>query len=885
MNPAARDIAHRLSLRAPQRESLELLAGICAEMRLEKGQDLGEALAVVQRFAPTVEDFEREFPSLCFALATGVGKTRLMGAFIAYLARAHRIRHFMVLAPNLTIYGKLIADFTPGSPKYVFGGITELAIRPPVLITGDDYERGHGVRDEVWKERSLFPGALDDIHINIFNISKINSEARGGKEPRIKRLSEYIGESYFDYLAGLPDLVMLMDESHRYRASAGLRAINELRPVLGLELTATPEVERAGRSEAFRNVAYAYVLANALRDGFVKEPAVATRADFDPSAHSDEALERIKLEDGVRLHELTKAELEVYAREHGAPLVKPFLLVIAKDTAHAEDLASRIESDDFFDGAYRGRLLTVHSKKTGEEQDEVVAQLLTVEDPSNPVEIVIHVNMLKEGWDVTNLYTIVPLRAMGPRSYVEQSLGRGLRLPFGKRTGVDPIDRLTIVAHDRFQEIVDHAKDPDSVIKRGIQLGKDVPTGRPKARVVEPNVVTRATDRSEAERAIAQVTVDVVRTLTHSSVGKQLGLDRPAALQRPEVQRVIRERVERKLAETSGGQLELYPTVVDPVASVVAETTAQLAKLTLGVPRIVVQPKGETARFRDFDLPDLALRLQPLAESIVRQGLSDGRREEIAAGDRGSAEPLLENYIVRHLVDHDAVAYDDHAELLYKLSGQAIEQLRRYLAEDQIEAVLRSHGEHLAGLILDRLLAHFEVEAEAFEVEVTSGFVVPSARGFTDYGVPAVDYRNAATGELRRTSFIGFTKNLFAEARFKSDPERRLAVLIEGDSTVRAWFQPSAKDLNIFHDAESRYEPDFIVETGDRKLLIEVKASVEMAAREVESKQRAAVVWCERATTWELANGGKPWTYVLVADSAIADNTSLGALVARFGVR
>ena len=56
---------------------------------------------------------------------------------------------------------------------------------------------------------------------------------RGGKSPRIKRLSEYIGQSYFDYLAGLDDLVLLMDESHRYRASAGVRAINELKPILG----------------------------------------------------------------------------------------------------------------------------------------------------------------------------------------------------------------------------------------------------------------------------------------------------------------------------------------------------------------------------------------------------------------------------------------------------------------------------------------------------------------------------------------------------------------------------------------------------------------------------------------------------------------------------
>ncbi len=57
-----------------------------------------------------------------------------------------------------------------------------------------------------------------NVRINIFNISKINSEVRGGKEPRIKRMREVLGDSYFNYLANLPDLVLLMDESHRYRA-------------------------------------------------------------------------------------------------------------------------------------------------------------------------------------------------------------------------------------------------------------------------------------------------------------------------------------------------------------------------------------------------------------------------------------------------------------------------------------------------------------------------------------------------------------------------------------------------------------------------------------------------------------------------------------------
>src|SRR5208282_883724 len=210
MNRHVNAIAGRLSLRPPQRESLEILDRITEIVPPSKSPDAAAALAIIKSEFPTVTDFEREFPSVCFALATGVGKTRLMGAFIAYLHLAKGVNNFFVLAPNLTIYNKLVADFTPNTPKYVFKGIAEFATDVPAVITGDNYEGAVG---------TLFDQFLR-CKVNIFNISKINAEVRGGKSPRIKRLSEYIGESYFDYLAGLKDLVLIMDESHRYRASA-----------------------------------------------------------------------------------------------------------------------------------------------------------------------------------------------------------------------------------------------------------------------------------------------------------------------------------------------------------------------------------------------------------------------------------------------------------------------------------------------------------------------------------------------------------------------------------------------------------------------------------------------------------------------------------------
>ena len=351
----------RLSLREPQAQSLAKLkqALDAAPEMLKHQRDVAAVLETLKAEFPTLQEFERDFPSLCFALATGVGKTRLMGAFIAYLHLAHGINNFFVLAPNLTIYNKLIGDFSPNTPKYVFKGIGEFAVNPPRVITGDNYEQQSiGMAD-----------FFTEVRINIFNISKINSEVRGGKEPRIKRMREVLGDSYFNYLANLPDLVLLMDESHRYRAQAGMRAINELNPLLGLELTATPFVESAKAPIPFKNVVMDYPLARAMEDGFVKMPAVVTQRNFDAKNYTPEEIEKIKLEDGVRLHENTKVELQTFARENGVPAVKPFMLVIARDTTHAAGLLSLLESDAFYGGRYAGKVIQVDSSISGKDEE------------------------------------------------------------------------------------------------------------------------------------------------------------------------------------------------------------------------------------------------------------------------------------------------------------------------------------------------------------------------------------------------------------------------------------------------------------------------------------------------------------------------------------
>ena len=674
-------VAGRLSLRPPQRQALEILDRVTEIAPPTKGADVETALDVIQSEYPSVSDFERDFPSLCFALATGVGKTRLMGAFISYLHLAHAVDNFFVLAPNLTIYNKLIADFTPGSAKYVFKGIAAFATQPPEIITGDNYESRAG---------TLFD-QLIRCKINIFNISKINSEVRGGKSPRIKRLSEYLGESYFAYLAALPDLVLLMDESHRYRASAGVRAINELKPILGLELTATPYVQSGTKTEPFKNVVLDYPLRRAMEDGFVKEPAVVTRQGFNPAGMSPGELERLKLEDGIRLHEQTKVQLETYAREHGLAIVKPFVLVIARDTTHAAELLALIQRDDFFAGRYRDKVIQVDSSGSGAEKDEVIERLLKVERRDEPTEIVIHVNMLKEGWDVTNLYTIVPLRAANARVLIEQTIGRGLRLPYGKRTGVPAVDRLSIVAHDKFQEIVDAANQPDSPIQlQSIVLDPADLAQEPRTVVSPPTVETMLGISPEHLSATTEVATNNVSPAFHTPEETAVAKLAYAAIERlqrkpklaPDIAAVnepeLRERIVREVtAAYESGQLGLagVAPAVD-IAAVVAKTASLVVDQTISIPRITVVPTGEIrSGFHPFTLELSGLHPQPVTNDLWVQHLRTGEGQTIGLGRDGAHESRPEDYVVSGLIDFDDVSYDDNADLLYDLAGQAVRHL------------------------------------------------------------------------------------------------------------------------------------------------------------------------------------------------------------------
>ena len=394
------ELIRDMGLWRPQREGLEVLDRIMTISPIGRGITKKQTLGAIMVAEPSVSyavqqglfNFQEEinpkigteFPSFCFAIATGGCKTRLMGACIAYLHYTKGFKNFFILSKGETIYNKhRFEDFHTASPKYVFKGLAGFPV--PRLIDGDNYER------------SAYPELFtDDLTLYLFNIEKIFNE-RTDVEFRFHRFDENIGGSFADVLRSKPDLVFLMDESHNIRAEKSLKAINALQPILGLEFTATPKAA---------NVIYAYPLRQAINDSLVKRPVVLTRRDDDSLT---EEREDIKLADGIRRHERKKAVLESYCRNNGLPIVRPRALISTQDIAHSERVKEKLESDDFFEGRYKGKVLPVHSGS----EDEQIEQLLNLEKEENPFEIVVHVNKLKEGWDAKTIYTIIPLRASG----------------------------------------------------------------------------------------------------------------------------------------------------------------------------------------------------------------------------------------------------------------------------------------------------------------------------------------------------------------------------------------------------------------------------------------------------------------------------------------
>ena len=864
-----------MSLRKPQSESLNILDNIINKTNLIENQNLDESLKIINNEYPICTDYERNFISLTFALATGVGKTRLMGAFITYLYTNYGIKNFFVVAPSTTIYEKLKADLGyPESDKYVFKGLGCFK-NPPKLVTDDDYQN---------RNISLFES---DVSIYVYNISKFDKD-----NTKMKAYNEFLGMSFYDKLSEIKDLVVIMDESHHYRADKGMESINELKPILGLELTATPLVNNGNKQIPFKNVVYEYPLSEAIKDGYTRVPFAVTRTDFNCYKFGDEELDKLMLNDGITCHKMIKEKLRYYSRSTNKKLVKPFMLVVCKDTDHAKKIENYIKSDDFENGFYKYKTITINSKQKGAESEFNTKQLLQVESVDNPVEIVIHVNMLKEGWDVNNLYTIVPLRTATSKILREQMVGRGLRLPFGERTGNKEIDAVMLTAHDKFNEIIEEAQKGNSIFNAGnvikveevenekemfTQLSLEYPT------VEELNDILVV-----KEDILKYGFSNKINELLAKNVENYIFNNNDCTLTE-EAKIQIKDSIEEEI-KNNVDLGEIYEANKNPIEHWIKEnvekTHEEMIEKFILIPKIKVEREDGEYFFEDFELDLSKFKQKPTDNEILIRNLIDSSDQEILDGGYINFDAVNPNKtIVEELRKKSEIDYESNNELLFKLINSLTSFFSDKYGIEAMKNIVMMYKIEISNEIYYQLLKHFVrneglIKEEVFTDRKTN---IPSNYNYSIIKNIFDKYDSERDGKITSVLFDGIKVGVFSTAKFDSMPELILARLFERETDyIKTWLRPSPNEFNITYNNGKRYEPDFVVETKSNVFLVEVKADKDLEDSDVIAKKERAISYCKLVSKWAGNNGLKKWDYVLIPSSKISENSTFKYLSEQF---
>ena len=812
-----------MSLRDPQYEALKYFDAISSKIEYRtstKAEAEKIASENCQEPHTIVVDKEFDFPSFCFDMTTGIGKSRLMGACIYYLYKTKGYKHFFILAPGNTIYDKMRRESVPGHPKYMFKGL-EAEMGRPKVYDGENY-LSYPVK---YVQEELVVEKTSEIQIFIFNISKIFT--RGDLEFKFHKFNENLGGSFAEVLRSFDDLVICMDEAHRYYAPASKVAINYLNPVLGLEFTATPKSTN-------KNIIYHYGLEEGAGK-FLKIPVVMGRTNT--AGYSDDDIEEMKLKDGIKLHERRKSIVYKYCIENNLEQVKPIVLVACKDTTHAKKIKEKIDSDSFFGGRYVGKVIEIDSGTSGAETEENIQKLLTIEKNINPIEIVLHVYKLKEGWDVNNLFTIIPLNAAKSDILALQTIGRGLRLPFGEITGIEELDTLDIVAHDHYREIIDDIRNNPVFKKRNLDE-EDIPDT--KMVKVEPVVENRQI--SLFDEALRESNVKSYQDLNNEQSVESVF----SAYQKAFVKNNI-----IKKSEDNSGQMSIFDSLYNENKSVEIcdntspkSETSQISNPSDRADKSLILQWDDNVRQVDLQKSSGGKNVLPYAKQEFIKKVEELKRVAISVPKIGISYSSTITFkpfsVKRNIIDFDVAVsrierYDTiNGKLLQVLDADAlivdnpenmlavsllesipefssddaefiIDVVKRYLAltggtDEEKKKIVRRYATVMVEDLKKQIYASKEENTEfVFNVQqalIVFGTFVKNMKenGRLNFKKEVPDKKN-----IKQYLFEGFKKSYYAENAFDSDDERRLSVVLEEDSEVIRYIKPPLNQLGLFY--------------------------------------------------------------------------------------
>ena len=476
----------------------------------------------------------------------------------------------------------------------------------------------------------------------------------------------------------------------------------------------------------------------------------------------------------------------------------------------------------------------------------------------------------------------------------EQTIGRGLRLPYGERTGVDKVDKLTIVAHDKFQEIIDAANQPDSIIKRQniIEIDPQEITQQKEVITSISNIEQKFDEEQKEieliaepeQRQKAQINLDLRKTIIATLPELNNAVNNVSELTRAEIKQIAVERIKQKIYSTPQKNLfaaEMIREVEDAYEAVVHDFVQNIIE----IPRITIQQSTEVrSGFKDFDLDTKNLNYQPVSEEILVKKLREQANSiDIISGKGRGIHDSLENIIVNELMNYPEIDYDEQSDLLFKLTGQAIEKFRTYLDDDKLMNVVQYNKKEIGGYIYSQLMQHFYFEAPGYEKPMVKPFTRIEEHNFSKYTKDSIHHFTetiAPTNAIPNKVFSGFRKACHHLYKFDSKTEKDFAIILEQDRAVLKWLRPASNQFHIYWKHNSRqYNPDFVVETKDALYPTETKKEMDIESTDVQEKAQAALEYCKYATDFTIPNGGKPWKYVLIPHNVVMVNMSFEILV------
>ena len=798
-------------------------------------------------------------------LATGVGKTYLMAAFIEYL-RQQGIGNVVIVTPGKVVQTKTVQNFAPGNTRYIEG-----AQMPPDVVTPQDYS--------VWISRmngdpGIYYGRENPMLIFIFNIQQLiapkdmDGDTHGSTQDSERRRPRKFDENagvLFDYLKELDNLVVIADESHLYSSSAVAfnAALKELDPAATIGLTASVLPGD--------HVIYRYPLYKAIADEYVKSPVLAFRKG---GYGEDQASEEQQLRDALQLRELKQMYYDTFTEANKLSHLNAIVFVVCADVDHATQITELLRSP-----GYLGKELSV-LQVDSQHDDEMTQKLLAdLDRPDSPVLAVVSVNKLKEGWDVKNIVVVVTLRAMASEVLTQQTMGRGLRLPFKKYTKVRQIDQLDIISHQSFQELLaaedvlaqfglDEAVSEDDKEKvkediRNIAKQAEQGTSYPGDDIVAPDNSTLNEEHSYNAGSKLNDSSDASSSYNHqtdSEDSMESSNDRSSTVGVREIDNSTSEQ----------GYTDIKPLVV--------ERNPEFADVSYKFPVTnidMTQPVIDLSDITDKEIDEAAKRVASTGDVLYRKEIIAALGKKLRVVDTESAE-----------VDSEHIKDTDAAETLVKLvinmqmvprNEQTIGYVESFLIPKFMKGVtfsewtVKSLGS-ARGQLLELIKAYISnVQRSTKEVTVIHPMEMPLTEHIYPIGTVAYEPIERREEFVRGRVYSGWFKSLYTEESFDSySGEYKLATLMNISPHIVWWHRlHSYYEAYIYYTMKDRYFPDFVaLDDNGIHWIIEGKDKRGRDNKQVDDKRKAAEAVVRKMSAQKEYSGEK-WGYMIAFEDDI----------------